>query len=203
MRVEISMSDSSTTKRPSRAKVWRHFIAGDPLGSPLAEWAYRTPRFPSGITGSQLAQVASETQRETMIVWFLANHIPAAGDYFGFPGGPQPETAGPLNTNPLNTVPLNQGVRAVGFGQGPFLDGGRAPGLLSDEFKDFVSAAIISEVANAFGGLWQRIPPETLEGSAARIVAALDDISESVRKLVPGHGQLGHNGPPDDAVGSH
>jgi hypothetical protein len=73
------MSDSSTAMRPSRGKVWLPLTAGEPLGRPLAEWCYRTPRFPRGIEGGDLMDVPPEIQRDTTIVWFLANHVPAAG----------------------------------------------------------------------------------------------------------------------------
>jgi hypothetical protein len=70
------MSEPGNDMRPSRGKVWLRLTAGEAMGRPLAEWAYRTPRFPSGIKRSDLTQ-APEIGRETIIVWFLTNHIPA------------------------------------------------------------------------------------------------------------------------------
>jgi hypothetical protein len=37
------MSESGNSMRLSRGKVWLHLTAGEAMGRPLAEWAYRTP----------------------------------------------------------------------------------------------------------------------------------------------------------------
>ena len=179
-------------------------VAGETFGRPLAEWAYRTPRFPEGIKGSDLLHAAPEIQRETMVVWFLANHHLARGPYFGFSGPTTTNTIDPLNTYPPNSMPLNQGIETVGFGQGPFFSGGRVPDLLKAEFTEFVSEPVISEVAGLFEGLWQRMPPEpfvnfekqTPEERTKTLINILDELTETVHKMLPAHGGIGHNGPP-------
>ena len=197
------MSDSSSAMRVSLGKVWLHLTAGEAVGRPLAEWAYRTPQFPRGIKGSDLLSATPETQRETMITWFLANHLLAKGPYFGFSGPTPTQTIGPLNTYPPNSMPLNQSIEIAGFGA-PFFSGGRAPDLLKAEFSEFVPEPVILEVAGLFGGLWARRPPEsavdfaqqTPEERIAALVASLDELTEIVHKMLPTHGGIGHNGPP-------
>lgn len=198
------MSDSPSAVQISRGKVWRHMVAGETFGRPLAEWAYRTPRYHQGIKGSDLSSATPEIQRETMVVWFLANHVPATGPYFGFSGPPPTQTIGPLNTYPPNSMPLNQSIEIVGFGEGPFFSGGRAPDLLKTEFAEFVPQPVILEVAELFDGLWQRIPPEpfvdfekqTPDERKTTLVTILDELVETVRKMPPAHRGIGHNGPP-------
>jgi hypothetical protein len=198
------MSDSSSAVRISRGKVLLHLVTGEPLGRPFWEWAYRTPRFPLGIKGSDLADTTSEIQRETMVVWFLANHHLATGAYFGFSGPTPTQTIGPLNTYPPNSMQLNQSIEVAGFGQGPFFSGGRAPDLLKSEFAEFVPEPVILEVAGLFEGLWQRVSPEPFidfekqapEERITTLVVILDELTETVHKMVPAHGGLGHNGPP-------
>jgi hypothetical protein len=110
---------------------------------------------PIGIKGSDLSLATPQVQRETMVTWFIANHVKAEGPYFGF------AEAAPIRSNgPLNTYPLNEAANVVGFGQGPFFNGGRSPELLTGEFGEFVQKAMIMEVAALFDGLWELIPPE-------------------------------------------
>jgi restriction system protein len=156
------MSDSNPPASVFRGKVWRQMVAGDSVGRPLAEWAYRTPRFPQGMSGSDLSHANFEVQRETMMGWFQANHELANGRYFGFSRATSVQAVGPLNTYAPNSLAPNQSIEIVGFGQGPFLNGGRAPDLLRAEFAEFVPETVISSVAELFDGLWQRVPPETL-----------------------------------------
>lgn len=130
----LIMSESSTAMRPSRGKVWRHLRAGDAAGRPLAEWGYRTPRFPQGVKRSDLAGVTPKIRRETMIVWFLANHVPAKGPYFGFAQARGAHPTGELNTAEFNELPLNGSVEIIGFDQGRFFSGGTAADLLKAEF---------------------------------------------------------------------
>lgn len=200
------MSESSTAMRPSRGKVWLPMIAGETLGRPLAEWGYQTPRFPQGIKGGDLGEVASEIQRETMIVWFLANHIPAKGPYFGFSGPDRTTGGGALNTAALNELPLNGSVEVAGFNQGRWFNGGTAADLLKAEFGNLVEAPPIAEVARLFPDLWEMLPPEPLVDlenqtpaeRSATIAATLDELAGAVRTLAPQHGGMGHNGPPED-----
>ena len=156
------MSDSPTAVRISRGKVWRRFVAGEAFGRPFAEWAYRTPRYPQGIKGSDLTSATPEIQRETMVVWFRADYVPATGPYFGFSGPTPPQIIGPLGTVPLGSGPPIGGIEIVGFGQGPFFNDGRALDLFKREFAECVSEPVILEVAELFDGLWQRMPSEPL-----------------------------------------
>ena len=197
------MSESSSATQVSRGKIWLRMAADEAVGRPLAEWAYRTPRFPQGIKGSALSYATSEIQRETMVVWFLANHVPATGPYFGF-SGPPPKHIGPLNTYAPNSVPLNQSISILGFDQARFFSGGQAPELLTAEFSEFLPEPVLLEVAGLFEGLWERKPPEpvidfenqTPEERIATLVTILDELTETVHKMLPTHGGIGHNGPP-------
>jgi hypothetical protein len=198
------MSESNAATQVSRGKVWLHMVAGEAVGRPLAEWAYRTPRFPQGIKGSDLSNATSEIQRETMVVWFLANHVPATGPYFGFSGPTPTQTVGPLNTYPPNSMPLNQSIEIAGFDQAPFFSGGRSPDILKAEFSEFLPEPVILEVAGLFEGLLERTSPErvvdfqnqTPEGRVATLVTILDELTETVHKMLPTHGGIGHNWPP-------
>ena len=198
------MSDSSSTVQVSRGKVWLHMVAGEAVDRPLAEWAYRTPQFPRGIKVSDLSSATLEVQRETMVVWFLAKHVLATGPYFGFSGPTPKRTIGPLNTAPLNSIALNQSIEIVGFNQGPFFNGGQSLDLLKAEFSEFMPEPVILEVAGLFEGLWERNPPEpavdfdrqTPDERSAALVTSLDELTETVHKMLPTHGGIGHNGPP-------
>jgi hypothetical protein len=187
---------SNSTMSMSRGKVWLHMVAGEALGRPLAEWAYRTPRYPRGVKASDLSDATPGIQRETMVVWFLANHVPAKGPYFGF--------SGPTPRHSPNSIPLAQSIEVAGFNQAPFFSGGLAPDLLKTEFAEFVRQPVILEVAGLFDGLWQHLPPEpivdfekqTPEEQKTTLVSILDELTKTVRNMVPAHGQIGHNGPP-------
>lgn len=200
------MSESSAVMRPSRGKVWLHLAAGEPMGRPLAEWGYRTPRFPKGIKESDFVESAAEIQRETMIVWFLANHAPAKGPYFGFAEAGPTSRIGALNTAALNEIPINGSLEIAGWDQGRFFSGGTSRDLLKAEFGNIVEDAVLTEVAKLFPNLWEVRSPEppvdlgnqTPEQLSATIAAALDELADLVRKLAPQHGGMGHNGPPDD-----
>lgn len=200
------MSESSTAIRPSRGKVWLHLAAGEPMGRPLAEWGYRTPRFPKGIKESDLVESGVEIQRETMIVWFLANHAPAKGPYFGFAEAGPTRRIGALNTAAINEIPINGGLEIAGWDQGRFFKGGSSRDLLKAEFGNIVEDVALAEVARLFPNLWEVRPPEppvdqgnqTLEQMSATIAVALDELADVMRKLAPQHGGMGHNGPPDD-----
>jgi|GEM_PF-4667767 len=192
--------------RPSRGKVWLHLTAGEAVGRPLAEWGYRTPRFPQGIKGSDLVEVTPKIRREIMIVWFLANHVPAKGPYFGFAEASPAYRTGALNTAAPNEFPLNGSVEIAGIGQGRFFDGGTAAHLLKVEFGNVVEELLLTEVAGLFEGLWEVLPAEPLldlknqtpAQRSATIAVALDELTEAVRRLAPQHGGIGHNGPPKD-----
>ena len=200
------MSESNAAKRLSRGKVWLPLVAGEALGRPLAELGYRTPRFPTGIKGGDLGEITPEIRRETIIIWFLANHVPAKGPYFGFRGPERTTNAGALNTAALNGLSLNDSVEVTGFNQGRWFMGGTAADLLKAEFDDLVEQQLISEVAGLFPGPWELLAPEPLADledqtpveRSATIAAALDQLAEAVCKLAPPHGGMGHNGPPEN-----
>ena len=199
------MSDSSTAIRPSRAKVWLPFTASEPLGQPLAEWGYRTPRFPLGIKRSDLANQPQAIQRETMTVWFLANHAPPTGPFFGYGDGANsvPSSRTP-NTTPADATP--NGAHIAGWGQGRWFSGRRAVDLLTAEFAEIVPEQQIADVAALFDEWWELVTNESIadltrqpsEQRTSTIVAALDEFADAVQKLAPEHGGIGHNGPPED-----
>ena len=202
------MSRSRSATRRSRGKVWLPMVADEALGRPLAEWGYRTPRFPHGIKGSDLGEIAPEIRRETMIVWFLANHVPAKGPYFGFSGPERTTDAGALNTAALNELPLDGSIEIAGFNQGRWFMGGPAIDLLKAEFGGLAEEPLIADVAGLFPGLWEILPPEPLVDleidtraeRSATIAVALDELAAAVRTLATPHGGIGHNGPPDDGL---
>jgi hypothetical protein len=169
--------------------------------TPPASKLIKTPRFPDGISVGNLRQESLPVQKETMATWFLAHYVPATGTYFGFaePG----QGSAILNTSPLNTFALNQGPRIAGFGQGTWLNGGRAPELLRKVFEEGVGRAPTDEVAALFEGLWEMKPEKpvvalTKTDVEAAIAAALDAFEVQFRSLVPEHGGIGHNHPPED-----
>src|SRR5690348_6546088 len=95
----------STAGRPSRGKVWLALAAGESLPRPLAEWGYRTPRFPKGLKRTDLERQSEDIQRETMVMWFLANHAPTEGPFFGLAAigrgiGSHPIGAAPIGAGP-------------------------------------------------------------------------------------------------------
>lgn len=197
------MSDQPPAKRPTRATAYVPLRFGQTYGKPYSEMAYLTPRFPSGIKGSDLAQAGETIQRETMAFWYLANLVPATGTYFGFAEA-QPAAAGALNTSPLNTFALDSAPRIGGFGQGRWFNGGRAPELLRNEFGGNVSGEAIAAVAAVFDGLWEWKPEQpavthtTPEDVQVAIAAALDAFENRFRAMTPDHGGIGHNGPPEN-----
>lgn len=167
-------------------KYWRHLAVGTPVGVPLAEWAYVTPRFPDGISQSALQDASPEVQRETAIVWFSLNLEPYAlggGPYFGFARanaeGQSSQTANALVGGPLlNAVPVNAAPygsqpyaaapyagaqpRIAGFNQAVWaparLD---AAAVLSGEFGAILPESVIVEVAHDLPGqwMWRQRPP--------------------------------------------
>ncbi len=138
-----------------------------------------------------------------MTVWFLGNYVPAVGPYFGF-DQTAPQSTGTLGNSVLDSTPLDGGVS--GFDQAPFFSGGRSADLLKAEFKDIVPDDVLMQVAVIFEGLWVPIPNEpvvnlevqTSSERPASIVKALDELAVVVGKLMPEHGGIGHNMPPED-----
>jgi hypothetical protein len=198
----FSMSGTAPPAAPFRGVVYEPLRFDESVGKPFVELSYLTPRFPAGIKESDLATANEGIQRETMIVWFLANFVPATGPYFGFAEAGRGSSV--LNTSPLNTFTFNSGPKIAGFSQAPFFNGGRAPELIESAFARIVSAERIAEVANLFDGIWERNaakPPVATESVAdvrAAVVAVLDALKANVEKLSPAHGGIGHNRPDED-----
>jgi hypothetical protein len=197
------MPEQFPVRRAARGKVFLHLATGEPVGRPLSEWGYRTPRFPQGIKSSDLSSSLPGVQRETMTVWFLGNYVPAVGPYFGFDQA-APQSTSTLGNFFLDRTPLDVGVG--GFDQAPFFSGGQSADLLKAEFKDIVRDDVLMQIAVIFEGLWEPIPDEPVVNLEAQtsserttsIVEALDELAAVVAKLMPEHGGIGHNMPPAD-----
>lgn len=182
------MSEISAQKRPSKGVFWRNFTAGDRVGRPLAEWAYRIPSIPLGITTTDLREAEREVQRETALFWFLLNLKPfdlRGGRWFMFdaPGR--------------------------GFGQAPFAPSPlKAIDVLSGQFGDLLSMDLLQEVSEELAGEWMweetvraLVPRDAaLDQAEARreILAHLDMLTAAIEKLAPDYGGTGHNQPPAD-----
>jgi hypothetical protein len=224
------MSGQQPVDRLKRATIFLPLRAGQPLGR-QREVAYLTPRFPDGITAEELKTSNVAIQRETMVVWFLANFRPADGPYFGFgeaqsPSGPNPlqpapygsgaygpgnspnaytgaTGSGPTNTFATNARTRGRGVEVVGFGQGSWLQGGRAPDLLNAEFSIFVGPDTIAEAAANFDDLWEWKPPlKTSASDEARAALAdeLEAYEAAVKAVEPAPAGIGHNGGPGSQI---
>lgn len=194
--------------RPSRGKVWLYLTADDEVGKPLAEWGYRTPRFPMGIKESDLAEAPSSIRQETMITWFLMNHVPANGPYFGFAEATGIPSEGKLNARDFSGLSPTSGIRITGFNQGGFFSGGTALELLKREFGNTFDEQFILVVSSPFEGLWTPLPDVPLldletqapEQWPATLTQTLNAFTETIRTLSPQHGGIGHNEPPDEAI---
>jgi len=74
------MSEGSDPKKwLTHGVFWREFAAGDAADRPLAEWAYRTPQFPDGITATDLRLADATTQRATIAFQVLPEQGEGAG----------------------------------------------------------------------------------------------------------------------------
>jgi hypothetical protein len=188
------MSSAAPVDRTPRGKIYRSLTAGEPVGRPLAEWAYLTPSHPKGIKGTDLKIADAAVQRETLLVWFLQNYTPETGPVFGFADAAHPPrpAAGTLNSAPLNTTALNGslpggsprtsrpdgargfganfgsdwgGARVAGFGQAPFSSGSPAIDLLKAEFSNLVADTTLATVSGVLPGLWVPRPEDfSLDG---------------------------------------
>lgn len=163
-----------SANRPSRGKMKRQVggafgfsINAAPINdvSP-AEWAYHSPRFPTGIRRSLLPQQPDETQRFVMDWWFLANFEPfdraKGGTYFGFDKD------------------------SVGFGQAPFAPVPlTARTILNAEFADVVDNAILDGLAARRPGEWMHItsPPVSFQNTPQTEEAIRQDISRRLEVL--------------------
>ena len=167
---------------------WRMFRTGDPTGLPLAERAYRTPRYPEGIRASFLRDASPAIQKETVLFWFWANLKPYAltgGPYFGY-----------------------NGSGGGGYGQGVYaLAPARAIDAIKSEFDGILSTSLCGEIGDMLGAPWMWIddplgaPSSEVESATevqAAILTRLDDLAGALRRLEPEYGGLGHNGPPEE-----
>src|SRR5436853_582851 len=123
------MSERTVPAR-TRGVLWHEFSAGDPVDSPMGEWAHITTRFPEGISGSRLSTQDPAIQLETARFWFLLNYEPyrlPPGRYFGFaestPTQPT-EFAPDVDTSsadapPMASAPVD-GERTHGYGRGGY-----------------------------------------------------------------------------------
>ncbi len=185
------MSEGSDPKKwVTRGVFWREFAVGDAIGRPLAESAYRTPHFPEGITATDLRLADATKQRATLAFWFLCNLKPydlTGGHYFSF------------------------GVPGRGFGEAPWAPTpvvAAAP--IDAEFSEIVDDEQRSAVAKMFPGEWMWIEPPSQPGATspqelrsagdlqAELLTRLDQLADDLRRLVPDHGGMGHNLPPDE-----
>lgn len=183
--------EEQPTQRPiSAGKCWRRFRAGDPAGTPLAEWAYVTPRFSEGIRQRALQSATPEIQFETAFVWFNLNFEP----YGAWP----------------YALPPSIGASATGLHQAAYApDSLDSAAALSGEFGDILPGAVVVEVANNLPGRWKlrqrpaplsadptELPTDRVE-LGALILARLTATEDILRDLSPSPGEIGHNGPPE------
>ena len=182
------MSGRPAGRWPTRGVVWHEFGVGEGVEQPLAERAYRTPRFPQAIRGSDLRKASEQVQRETALFWFWSNLKPydlSDGYYFSF------DTPG------------------QGFDQAPFAPSPiSASDAIDSEFMGILSESLRHNLGETLSGGWMWIEGDIAPTSISdlhtstdlqnTILTGLDDLAAAVRQLAPGHGRMGHNGPPDE-----
>ncbi len=169
-----------------RGLIWKALTLGDAkFGEPYAEWAYVTPRHPSGMREGALRDASSEHQPETALHWFRLNYEPFVNDgsWFGFGSGNS------------------------GFGQGAWAPTVWASGeILRDEFGDIVSSAILTGLATVLQEeteFWtlKRDQPQTLlsltsdeplSDRVAKAERALDHLQKALDQ-VSERGVIGDN----------
>jgi len=169
---------------PNRGVVVKPLRAGDPLGQPLQDRAYLTPRFPEGIKRNELRLQTPEIQRETILIWFLLNYERPRGRYIGFRQASGASPAEPKAHVLDGGIPLDRGflldggvrfdgsarfdggarfdgsapelrdVEVGGFDQAAFYDVGEAVGFLDAEFTVWVGSDVLNGVAEALSGQW-------------------------------------------------
>lgn len=188
------MARASDTRR-TRATIYAPLRAGQYSAGQEREIAYITPRFLDGIDGTAIRKLPVAQQRETVLVFFLANCTVAKGPYFGFS-----DSVGPSG------FATESGILIGGFGQAPWFEGGRASRLMALEFGDLVDDTVIQEAASLFEGLWdwKPEPKVVLAASYAETTSALLEEVESyaalIERLGPEHGRIGHNVSEADAI---
>ena len=183
------MAKILTSKRTTKGVFWRGFTAGDQFRRPFAEWAYLTPRYPSGLTASDLNEADSRIQRETVLFWFLLNLKPfdlSSGRWFAF------DTPG------------------RGFGQAAFAPSPlKAIDVVNDQFGDVLDASFLQEVVSALPGnwMWDEVTHSTEPGAIRHSADArqetllhLDLLKAAIDRLATNHGGMGHNLAPADEL---
>jgi hypothetical protein len=166
-----------------RGVVWRPFTAGSPVGRPLAERAYITPRYPDGISESDLLLAPAEVQAETAEIWFLSNYQPAT----------------------LSGAPLGLG--------GYIPSAARTPAeTLRNEFGSPLEIAfnILAGRASLASAFWEPMPdqPPSLAADDGQTLLTLPNVQDELRERIDhleriieelgaARGGVGHNqGPP-------
>lgn len=168
-----------------RGVLWRHMTAEDPAGSSLAEWAYATPRYPTGLRTSDLPQRTPGERAEVMQFWFRSNYEPMPpGPWFSF------DTPG------------------AGWGQRKWAPlAWSSSEILSNEFGEVVPDAEIGATAAAFAAqasLWILITDRPLDLallaqvpiSLAAVQQSLERLDNALREFQQRAGGIGHNGGP-------
>lgn len=162
-----------------RGLFWKHAHAGGfRANDPLAEWAYRTPAHPQGLSRSALRRATQAAQTELAEYWYR-----------------------------LNFLPFEHDVGGTGYGVLPAGPGGYAPGsmlpgaYLTDEFTDVLPLTVIEDISARLmreATWWIPVPPESSPpdssepADAARV--ALERVAADLERVGPGHNQ----GPPLD-----
>jgi len=163
---------------------------GEPMGRPFAEWAYVTPRYPEGLTATELSTSTQDLQRETGIIWFLSNLRPynlAGGPWLHFDAPGKGWNQGYWAPSPLKAAPI---LRQE-FGQvlGPEVIAGLADSLQGDWMWVERGAAVFAVSSDV---------PQDRDEVVSGILARLDGIEAALNALAPAHGSIGHNRPPED-----
>jgi hypothetical protein len=206
------VSDRPANRLP-RGTFWRSFSAGDPVGKPLAEKAYRTWRFLDGIVCSDLTASDTAIQRETVICWFMLNcrpfdpsddppvlaHIPGGLGPLAAGGGGFGRGADGRGGYGVGSSEEPSGARDA-LSAGPFA----AIYPIAFEFTGTLPDAALSDISNELPGEWvwtpTRIPSEAL-GVVVRdeallradLASQLAEIESAFLALGPAYGAMGHN----------
>jgi hypothetical protein len=210
-----------------RGVIVTYISADDPADFPLEELAYRTPRFPDGIRGSELARASEVVQRETTLIWFLANYERPQGPFFEFAEA----QADKLNAQPSASDATHDGMRrrggsltfrgepvtfkservtfdgedlnTFGFGQGPFFSGGDASGFIRAEFGGVLDEVVLSQISEALPGQWvlrqdnAPVPGSTEAEMRQRLAAAIEHFAEAVHNMPASRPSRLDNHPPE------
>lgn len=136
----------------------------------LAQFAYKTPRFPNAIRARDLQNETLQVQLETAQVWFWANLEPY------YTAGP-PAAIGP---GPHRGVPWGYPVVT-------------ATGAISQAFGPVLSLEARETLAESLQGSWMWRENQPPLDNPSAILARLDALAAEVRQLATRHGQKGHN----------